>query len=225
MNCVGINYLAICDQATGDSAEDAGNIADRIRRVIAGEQDEYFTQYPCHSPEEKRWFALRAVRIKNGDKAKAIVTHDNITPIMEAQEKLEETNVALKVLLKQMNKEKEHMGEIVLTNVKELILPDIIKLRSARLQEREHILVENIDKNLKDIISPFLNQLSSVNRFLTPQEYRVASLVREGKTSKDIAEFLGISESAVDFHRKKIRKKLGLTDTGSNLRSYLLSLG
>jgi PAS domain-containing protein len=104
MHCAGMNYLAVCEQAIGDSANEAGNIADRIRRVIDGEQDEYFTQYSCHSPEEKRWFALRVVRIKNGGRAKAIVTHENITPIMAAQEKLEETNVALKVLLKQMDK-------------------------------------------------------------------------------------------------------------------------
>lgn len=223
-NCIGMNYLSTCDQASGDSSEEAKDIADNLRRIIAGKQDEHFTQYPCHSPKEKRWFALRAVRVKTRENARVIITHENITPIMEAQQKLEETNVALRVLLKQMNKEKQQIGEIVLTNVKELILPDINKLQSRKLQEHDRILVENIDNNLKGIISPFLNQLTSINRYLTPQEYRVASMVREGKTSKEIAEILGISDHAVDFHRKKIRKKLGLTATGSNLRSYLLSL-
>ncbi|MBU4262898.1 MAG: LuxR C-terminal-related transcriptional regulator [Proteobacteria bacterium] len=53
---------------------------------------------------------------------------------------------------------------------------------------------------------------------------KVASLVRTGKTSKEIAEALGVSASAIDFHRKKLRKKLGLSNTSSNLRTYLLSL-
>ena len=225
MHCNGKDYLAVCELADNDASAEADNIADRIRQVIDGEQDEYFTQYSCHSPEEIRWFALRVVRIKGGGKARAIVTHEDITPIMATQEKLAETNVALKVLLKQMDKEQQKIGEIVLTNIKELILPDISKLQSARLAAREQFLVENIDKNLRDIVSPFLKQLSLVHKFLTPQEYRVASLVREGQTSKEIADFLGISENAVNFHRKKIRKKLGLTDTGSNLRSHLLSLG
>jgi DNA-binding CsgD family transcriptional regulator len=225
LDSIGMNYLGACDQAAGDGSDEAKDTADKIRRIIAGKQDEYFTKYPCHSPKEKRWFALRVVRIKGRGNAKVIVTHENITPIMEVQQKLEETNAALRVLLRQMNKEKQQIGEIVLTNVKELILPDINKLQAAQLQKRDRILVENIDTNLKEIISPFLNQLASVNRYLTPQEYRVASMVREGRTTKEIAEFLGISDHAVDFHRKKIRKKLGLTATGSNLRSYLLSLG
>ena len=127
MHCGGKNYLAVCELASGDAADEADNIADRIRQVIDGEQDEYFTQYSCHSPEEIRWFALRVVRIKAAGKAKAIVTHEDITPIMAAQEKLAETNVALKVLLKQMDKEQQKIGEIVLTNIKELILPDISK--------------------------------------------------------------------------------------------------
>jgi DNA-binding CsgD family transcriptional regulator len=49
-------------------------------------------------------------------------------------------------------------------------------------------------------------------------------MVRSGRTSKDIAEVLGISASGVDFHRKKLRQKLGLTNSPKNLRSYLLSL-
>jgi DNA-binding CsgD family transcriptional regulator len=59
---------------------------------------------------------------------------------------------------------------------------------------------------------------------LTPKEIDVAALVREGRTSKEIAEVLTISVSGVDFHRKQIRKKLGLTNEKSNLLSYLLSL-
>lgn len=69
-----------------------------------------------------------------------------------------------------------------------------------------------------------MNHLSSIHKFLTPQEIHVANLVREGKSSKEIAEILLVSISAVHFHRKQLRNKLGLTNTSSNLRSYLLSL-
>ncbi len=237
-DCVGVNYFAICDRAAKDSVEGASEIAAGIRKVMAGEQYEFFTQYPCHSPDEKRWFALRAVPCRSPGKAKVIIKHEDITPIMKAQEdlqikeaelkrqhrELQESNAALKVLLKQMRLDRKQLEEAMLANVKRIILPNIEKLRAARLQERERSLVARIDKSLKDIISPFVNHLSSVNSFLTPQEYQVASMVREGMTSKEIARTLGITADAVYFHRRKLRRKLGLTDTNANLRSYLLSL-
>ena len=78
--------------------------------------------------------------------------------------------------------------------------------------------------NLRDIISPFLRSLSALTMLLTPQEIEVANMVRSGRTSKEIADVLGISVSGVDFHRKRLRQKLGLTNSPKNLRSYLLSL-
>ena len=74
------------------------------------------------------------------------------------------------------------------------------------------------------VISPFLKRISSLAAHLTPREIEVSVLVKEGKTNKDIAEILGCSVDAIDFHRKNIRKKLGLTRRSVNLRAYLLSL-
>lgn len=77
---------------------------------------------------------------------------------------------------------------------------------------------------LDEITVPFLTRLTALHRLLTPREIDIAALVREGRTSKEIADLLNISASGVDFHRKKIRQKIGLTGEKSNLRSYLLSL-
>ena len=58
---------------------------------------------------------------------------------------------------------------------------------------------------------------------LTPAEIRVAYQIRRGKTSKEVAEILSISEKTVQWHRKNIRKKLKLTNTNENLTTSLLS--
>jgi DNA-binding CsgD family transcriptional regulator len=92
------------------------------------------------------------------------------------------------------------------------------------LDERSWNLLKIARQRLDEIVDPFLNRLTSLNRLLTPREIDVVSLVREGRTSKEIADLLNVSVSAVDFHRKKIRKKLGLANDRANLRSYLLSL-
>ena len=55
---------------------------------------------------------------------------------------------------------------------------------------------------------------------------QIASLIKEGRSSEEIAKTLVVSKKTVDFHRANIRKKLGLhTETGerTNLMSYLQS--
>ncbi len=137
---------------------------------------------------------------------------------------LEETNAALKVILKQREADKEELEENVITNVKELILPYLEKLRSSKLNADQKTLVEILESNLNAIVSPFTGKLSLNFYNLTPQEIRVADLVRNGKTNKEIAELLNLSKSTILTHRHHLRSKLGLKHKKTNLRSHLLSL-
>ncbi|MFC1844273.1 LuxR C-terminal-related transcriptional regulator [Thermodesulfobacteriota bacterium] len=234
-NSLGQNYLVVSEQAK----ETGHIIAQGIRKVISGELQEFFTNYPCHSPAEKRWFAMRVVRLQIiGRESQVIVSHEDITPVMLAQEKLrkkeeelfqqkkmlEESNIALKVLLKHREMDRLKLEENVLANVRKLVMPYLEELNFRNLDQRSENLLEIIHQRLEEIIAPFLNRLTSMNRLLTPREVDVAAFVREGKTSKEIAGLLNVSVSAVDFHRKKIRQKLQLTNEKANLRSYLLSL-
>jgi DNA-binding CsgD family transcriptional regulator len=136
---------------------------------------------------------------------------------------LAEVNTALKVLLKQREDDKKELGENVLSNVKELISPYLERLKKSRLNTNQKTLINILDSNLSNMISPFISKLSSKYFNLTPGEVRVANLVKEGKTNKEIAELLCISKNTVLFHRYNIRQKLGLKNKKINLRSHLLS--
>lgn len=137
---------------------------------------------------------------------------------------LEETNIALKVLLEQREKDKNELEEKVLTNVRGLLLPCLERLQGCRLNERQKVYTDILETNLQNIISPFLHHLSSRSLNLTPAEIQVAGLVKEGKTSKEIASLMNVSERGIEFHRNNIRRKLGLSNAKKNLRSYLMSL-
>jgi PAS domain S-box-containing protein len=143
---------------------------------------------------------------------------------LEAQSHhLEEVNTALKVLLKQREHDKKELGENVLSNVTELISPYVERLNKSRLNTNQKTLINIMESNLKNIISPFISKLSSRYFNFTPMEIKVANLVKEGKTNKEIAELLCLSKNTILFHRHNIRSKLRLKNKKINLRSHLLS--
>lgn len=137
---------------------------------------------------------------------------------------LEEVNSALKVLLKQREDDKKELENKVLGNVRELILPYIGQIREHCTDKQASALVEIVENNLNGIISPFLNKISNLFQKLTPMEIKMANLIKEGKTAKEIAPMFGVSAYTVIFHRNNIRDKLGLRNKKVNLVSYLRSL-
>jgi len=144
--------------------------------------------------------------------------------VNERTKNLEEANIALKILLKRREKDKDELEEKILANVKELVLPFLEKLKNENLNEMQNSFVEIIEYNLNNIISPFVKELSSRYLNLTATEIQIADIIKQGKTSKEIAEILKMSPRTVDIHRYNIRKKLGINNKKADLTTYLLSL-
>jgi len=137
---------------------------------------------------------------------------------------LEEANAALNVLLKRRDEDKRELEEKVLFNMKELALPYVGKLKASGLNERQISYLSILESNLEEIISPFSYRLSSRYLNLTPAEIEVANLIKQGKTSKEIAEFLNVSTRTISFHRANLREKIEIKNKKANLRARLLSL-
>jgi PAS domain S-box-containing protein len=137
---------------------------------------------------------------------------------------LEEVNTALKVLLKKRDENRLEMEEKVLLNMKELALPYLARMRQTTLDPTQEAYLEILESNLNDIISPFSKRLSSRFWNFTPAELKIANLIKQGKTTKEIAAMLNLSTKTVETHRKNIRKKLSIDGKKANLRSQLLSI-
>ena len=135
---------------------------------------------------------------------------------------LEEVNTALKVLVRQIGEDKKEMEARFISNVKAMVLPYVEQVKKGRLDSRQQSGISIIETNLNEIVSTFVQ---SVGQFgFTPREMQIASLIKDGKTSKEIGEFIGIAPSAVDTYRNKIRHKLNLNNKKVNLQSYLQSI-
>jgi DNA-binding CsgD family transcriptional regulator len=144
--------------------------------------------------------------------------------LSESERSLEEVKAALRVLLKLREEDRSKLERRLLTNVEQMLLPWMERLKNTRLDAEQKICLEMIESNLADLTSSLVCKIFSKLSNLTPTEMQVAQLVKTGKTSKEIAWVLGVSKECVDFHRNNVRKKLGLNRQKVNLRSYLLSL-
>jgi len=134
----------------------------------------------------------------------------------------EELNAALRVLLNQREHDKQDLEDRITANIRVLVQPQIEKLRE-KLGGKYQADLDTLADTLKEIISPFVRRLSSRFLNLTNREIQIATLIQEGKVTKEITEILGISEGSVNIHRYSIRKKLNLTKK-HNLRAYLSTL-
>ena len=135
---------------------------------------------------------------------------------------LQELNTALKVLLKQREDDKKAIEERFVMNVKNLVLPYVGQIRKGRLDAGQRAYLDVMEAHLNEITTPLLQTVRQFN--LTPKEIKVAALIRQGKSTKEIAEVLGIASGSIDVHRRNIRRKLGLTNRKANLLSHLESL-
>jgi len=137
---------------------------------------------------------------------------------------LREVNRALRALLKQREGDKAELEEKVVANVKELVLPYVQKLKKRRLDANSMAYLSVLESNLTSIISPFTHSLSSRFSNLTPREIQIADLIKEGKTTGELADLFSCSERTIESHRQNIRTKIGISNKKVNLRSYLMSL-
>jgi PAS domain S-box-containing protein len=138
--------------------------------------------------------------------------------------RLAETNTALRVLLQRREEDQKEMERKILANIKTLVLPHLENLRGLKLNEVQANCLDMAVNNLRQITSSFLQSLALRSSDFTPREIQVASMVREGKTSKEIAQLMNVSIRSVEFHRDSIRKKLGLNNKNCNLHIFLMNL-
>ncbi|WP_237246322.1 sensor domain-containing diguanylate cyclase [Sideroxyarcus emersonii] len=85
----GSNYLGVCNMSGSGGDSLAGEAAEGIRDVLAGERASFHFEYPCHSPAEKRWFMMRAAPLQGDPGNLFVISHHNITQRKLAEEQVE----------------------------------------------------------------------------------------------------------------------------------------
>lgn len=148
---------------------------------------------------------------------------ERTSELKKAKERLEKVNTGLQVLIDHRQEELRRLQNNVIENANKLITPYIEQMDKRRMGSKNRAYLEVIETALKELVSPFARDLASKHVVLTPTEIRVADLIRQGKTSKEIASLMNVSANAITVHRYNIRRRLGLLNKKVNLRAYLQS--
>ncbi|MFH1836521.1 MAG: response regulator [Candidatus Omnitrophota bacterium] len=136
---------------------------------------------------------------------------------------LEQKNSALRELLEQIEIEKERIKNDIHLNLDKLVMPILMKLeKRATSLEIKHIKL--LRKNLDELALSFGRKITEESLSLSPREIEICNMIRNGLISKEISQFLNLSNQTVERHRNNIRRKLNIVNKDVNLVSFLQNL-
>lgn len=146
--------------------------------------------------------------------------------LKELRDDFEDVNTTLRVLLNNRDKDKSAAQDAMVREMSQEVAPFLLKLKKSIRDHKQARLLDVIENNLQQLASSYGNTNACTLLFwqLTPVEIQVASMIKQGLSTKDIATALSLSPETINVHRKHIRKKLGLSSKADNLRSHLTSL-
>jgi PAS domain S-box-containing protein len=187
-------------------------------------------------PNEKKWIRMDKLPFIDRNKkiagiiGLAVEIDEPPAGIRDLQEKLsstsrklEDTETALRVLLEHREKDVSLTKDKLADKIKTLVLPYLESIKQTKLQQDQLEYIDLIEENFKNFYDPNYAKLAAPEYKLSPTELKVAQLVRDGKTNKEIAKMLHLSKSTILTHRHHIRVKLGIKNKKVNLRSLLSS--
>lgn len=223
--------------------EDLERVLGQREAHIRGESPRYEVEYRIRNRAgDWQWMLSRGrvvARDAQGRALRLVGTITDITRLKEIEAELKtiqaeleqrverrtvdlsESNIALTVLLKKREEDRNILAEQVLANATRLVEPFIDRLSECRLDEEQQVLVDILRANVKELTSPFASNFSSKMVRLTPAEIQVANMVKLGKRSKEIAEIMHLSPGTINIHRKNIRRKLDIAHQKTNLQTIL----
>ena len=154
------------------------------------------------------------------DQAQAL--HAQKEQLEQLNLRLVESNRAFATLTRNLDMEREEMQKQIGQKIGALILPAIEKFQRADGMEKHAMELTALRRMIETLTSEFAPNALIASK-LSATEMRVASLIKSGLTSEEIARELHVAPDTVRTHRKNIRKKLKVKDSNHNLRDYLRS--
>jgi len=146
------------------------------------------------------------------------------TELKQKNKSLEEANTALNVLMKKVEEHRAIYEEALRDNLNKVAMPYLQRAKEKIKDKTAMDHLSLLEESLNSIFAPYAHSLASECPRLTSTEIDVANFVVQGKRTKEIADVMNVTPKAIEVHRNNLRRKFGLTNQKTGLRTHLLTL-
>jgi len=175
--------------------------------------------------------ALTALANERGSKSLIDELKQSRSELIAHQQRLENLNTqllntkrALSIFAQNIEREREEIEKRIALKLRNLIIPLVVNLRNDPALRKYETQLDMLTTQIESLTSGFAID-SRVAMTLSFTQLRIATLIKNGITTEEIARQLNIAESTVRTHRKNIRKKLKINNAQHSLRNFLNSRG
>ncbi len=103
---VGVDYLAACQAGIDAASPEAFRALAGIQATLDGRLPRFSLEYPCHSPQQQRWFSMSVMPLGDAAQGGVVITHTDISERKLAADELE--------------KHRHHLEQLVASRTTEL---------------------------------------------------------------------------------------------------------
>jgi len=166
----------------------------------------------------KKWKLLVAKFIKERGHCNSVKEE-----LKKYKKQLSVADKGIQMLIENRQRAVDTVGYNILTNIRDTVSPYLECLKNSDLNQQQRQCLNIVFNNLDGITSPLTKNLAFHFR-LSPMEIKVANLIRNGKSTKEIASILNLSPYTITTHRQNIRTKMGLKERKARLYDYLKNM-
>jgi PAS domain S-box-containing protein len=166
-------------------------------------------------------FYLPMIEDINDQKKQATDIQKKQAELQAHAAKLQEMNTALNVLIEHRYDERQKREDEIIAGFKKLIFPYFDSSITNKSREEISLIFDILNRNIREVLFKGNDSTELMFKTFTPLEVQVADLIKQNKSTKEIANILQTSVRAVYFHRENIRKKLNLAKNKTNLKTFL----
>jgi len=192
--CLGCTYSDFC---TGFA--EARSLREEIRRLLDGEAHVVTFTYPCHSPDQTRWFVMIGLSLSRRERAGAVLMHVNLTDLSPLVFPASD-------LLAAGRGAEGTVPEVAIDAIAEVVQHAIIVALGQSSAETGHKDPPVVGRR----VSGGGTASAAALMRLTVRQREVFRLLGEGKSNQDIARAMGLSLNTVKIYVSGILRQLDL---------------